>query len=277
MALAFLPSGFFAFGLFVSGSHIAVSRDLERIEEARIDQNRTRQISPFVARRLSALQEAPRKQTRYFERPVPMLTLFHTPGACSQASRIALEEAGADYQVQLVSFATGDQHKAEYLAINPRGRVPALATENGILTETPAILLYIAQRFPEAALAPLQDIFALAQAQSFNSFISSTLHVAHAHGRRGNRWADDPGSLEDMKRKVPETVAAAFTQIEENLFKGPWVLGENYSICDGYLHTVAGWMESDGITPTRFPRLLDHRRRMEQRPALQRLNATENL
>ncbi|WP_020591564.1 glutathione S-transferase family protein [Kiloniella laminariae] len=205
-----------------------------------------------------------------------MLTLFHTPGACSQASLIALEEAGADYRIHLVSFATGDQNKAEFLAINPRGRVPALATEDGILSETPAILFYIAQRFPAAKLAPLDNIFALAQAQAFNSFISSTLHVAHAHGRRGSRWADDPAALEDMKRKVPETVAAAFAQIEENLFKGPWVLGENYSICDGYLHTVAGWMESDGIDPASFPKLFDHRQRMEERPALQRLRARES-
>ena len=83
-----------------------------------------------------------------------MLKLFYAPNTCALASHIALEEAGADYQTVRLDFRADEQRKPEYLAINPKGRVPALATDRGILTETPAILAFVAQSFPQAKLAP---------------------------------------------------------------------------------------------------------------------------
>ena len=199
-----------------------------------------------------------------------MLKLFYSPGSCALASHIALEEAGADYQAVRVNFADGEQRKPEYLKINPKGRVPALITERGILTETPAILVYIAQTHRARALAPLDDPFDFARLQSFNSYLCATVHVAHAHGGRGARWADDPSSLEDMKRKVPQTVAACFDLIEGTMLAGPWVMGEHYSVSDPYLFTVARWLERDGIDIERYPKVADHHRRMADRPAVAR-------
>ena len=204
-----------------------------------------------------------------------MLKLFYAPGSCALASHIALEEAGADYVAHRMDLRAGDQRKPDYLAVNPKGRVPALVTDRGILTENPAILAFVAQSFPQANLAPLDDPFAFAQAQSFNSYLCATVHVAHAHGRRGYRWADHETSFEDMRRKVPETVGACFDLIEREMFKGPWVMGEGYSICDAYLFTLAEWLESDGLDPTRFPKVLDHRTRMYERPAVKRALAAE--
>jgi glutathione S-transferase len=201
--------------------------------------------------------------------------LFYAPGTCALASHIALEEAGAEYEAVRVDFNANEQRKPEYLAINPKGRVPALATERGILTENPAILAFVAHSFPKASLAPLDDAFAFAQAQSLNNYLCATVHVAHAHGRRGYRWADQETSFEDMKRKVPETVGACFELIEREMFKGPWIMGEAYTICDPYLFTVAEWLESDGVDPKRFPKVLDHRTRMYQRPAVKRALAQE--
>ncbi|MDB5442598.1 MAG: glutathione S-transferase, partial [Phenylobacterium sp.] len=142
-----------------------------------------------------------------------MMQLFHAWGSCSLASLIALEEAGADYELSVMSTRDGDQRLPGYLAINPKGRVPALVTERGVLTETPAILAFIAQSYPEARLAPLDDPFGFAQAQAFNSYLCATVHVAHAHRHRGYRWADDPAALAEMTRKAPETVAAGFQLI----------------------------------------------------------------
>src|SRR5579862_4850057 len=99
-----------------------------------------------------------------------MLKLFHAWGSCSLALLIALEEAGADYELVVISTKDGDQRQPDYLAINPKGRVPALITDRGVLTETPAMLAYIAQSWPAAKLAPLEDPFAFAQAQAFNSY-----------------------------------------------------------------------------------------------------------
>ena len=127
-----------------------------------------------------------------------MLTLFYAPKTCALASHIALEEAGAEYSAERISFEKEEQRSPRYLAINPKGRVPALVTERGILTETPAILAFIAQSFPASALAPLPDPFGFAQVQAFNSYLCSTLHVAHAHGLRGDRWADDPAAFASL-------------------------------------------------------------------------------
>src|SRR5437879_4776255 len=132
-----------------------------------------------------------------------MLKLYYTPGTCALASHIALEEAGGAYAAERVDFKSGQQTSPEYLAINPKGRVPALVTDRGVLTETPAILAFVAQSFPAAKLMP-DDAFAFAQAQSFNSYLCSTVHVAHAHKGRGYRWAVEESSFADMKRKVPE-------------------------------------------------------------------------
>src|SRR3954451_24994578 len=98
-----------------------------------------------------------------------MLKLYYAPHTCALASHIALEEAGAAYETVRLNFKTEDQKKPGYLAINPKGRVPALVTGQGIITETPAILLYIAQTHPAAKLAPSDDPYRQAKAQAFNS------------------------------------------------------------------------------------------------------------
>jgi len=206
-----------------------------------------------------------------------MLKLFYAPNTCALASHIALQEAGADYETVRLDFRKNEQRDAKYLAINPKGRVPALATDKGILTETPAILAFIAQSFPQSHLAPLDDPFAFARVQSFNSYLCATVHVAHAHRLRGYRWVDaeDAVALAAMLKKVPQSVAECFELIESEMFVGPWVMGEKYTICDPYLFTLAGWLEGDGVDPARFPKVLDQRRRMSERPAVKAALAEE--
>lgn len=194
-----------------------------------------------------------------------MITLYYAANTCSLASHIALEDAGAAYELRRVDFATTEQQSPEYLEINPKARVPAMVTSRGILTETPAMLAFIAQSYPDAGLAPLDDPFAFAEIQAFNSYLCSSLHVAHAHRGRGHRWATEESSFEDMRRMVPKTVAAGFELIETTMFRGPWVMGETYSIADPYLFTIAQWMERDGVDPARFPKVADHRARMAER------------
>ena len=198
------------------------------------------------------------------------LTLYFTPGTCAQAVRIALEEAQAPYTLVRVDFASQQQRSPEYLAVNPKGRVPALVTEHGTLTETPALLAYVAQRFADARLAPA-DPFGFARLQEFHSYLASTVHIAHAHRPRASRWADEPEAQAAMQRKVPANMTECFALIERHyLGDGPWVLGEQYSVADGYLFTVAGWLKSDGVDIAQFPKVHAHSQRMAQRPAVQR-------
>ena len=201
-----------------------------------------------------------------------MFKLYYAPGTCALASHIALEEVGAPYSAERLNFKNNQQNSADYLRINPKGRVPALVTDKGVLTETPAILAFIAQSFPDAKLVP-QDAFAFAQVQSINSYLCSTVHVAHAHKLRGARWATEEASFADMKRKVPETMTACFALIERDMLQGPWVMGEQYTICDPYLYTISGWLEGDGVDLATLPKVAAHRQRMEARPAVQKVLA----
>jgi len=204
-----------------------------------------------------------------------MLKLYFAPGTCALASHIALQDAGAAYTVERIDFKSNQQNSADYLAINPKGRVPALVTDRGILTETPAMLAFIAQSFPQAALAPLGDAFAFADVQAFNSYLCSTVHIAHAHRMRGYRWATDESSFADMKRKVPDSVGASFALIERGMLRGPWVMGEQYTICDPYLFTLSQWLEGDGVDLAALPKVMDHRKRMSERPAVRAALAEE--
>jgi len=204
-----------------------------------------------------------------------MFTLYYAPNTCALASHIALEHVGAEYQAVRVDFSRSEQRSPDYMRINPKGRVPALVTSRGILTETPAILMFICQSFPDAGLAPLEDAFGLAQMNAFNSYLCSTVHVAHAHRMRGYRWVDDPIAIAAMQKKVPQSVGECFELIEREYLRGPWVLGEHYSVSDMYLFTLAQWLEADGVDPERFPKVAKHRLRMSRDPIVSKTVASE--
>lgn len=204
-----------------------------------------------------------------------MFTLYYAPHTCSLASHIALRDAGAPYELRRIDFASTEQRSPAYLKVNPKARVPAMVTARGILTETPAMLAFIAQSFPDAHLAPLGDPFAFAELQAFNSYLCATLHVAHAHRMRGPRWAEEASSFADMQRTVPRSVGACYDLIERDLLKGPWVMGDAYTVADPYLFTLAQWLEDDGVDPARIPRVMAHRARMAERPNVRTAIAEE--
>jgi glutathione S-transferase len=207
-----------------------------------------------------------------------MLKLFTAPGSCALASHIALEEAGADYQTINMSLKDGDQRKPEFLAVNPKGRVPALVTDRGILTENPVILGYIAQTYPDAGLAPVTDSFAFGDMQAFNIFLAATVHPAFAHVYRPYRYADGEAAHAAMKAKAPDALAEHFSLIEQKLADGrPWVHGDHYWVSDGYLIVFTRWLErSFPEVAARFPETIGHRRRVEARPATRRVLASAN-
>lgn len=196
-------------------------------------------------------------------------TFYTAPGTCALATHIALHEAGAEFDLVKLDIAAGQQQGPDYLRVNPKGRVPALATPQGVLTETPALLAFVAQSFPAAGLAPLDDPFAFARMQELASYLASTAHVAHAHKRRGARWADDPAAHEAMRAKVPQTMTVCAAYLEAQIV-GPWVAGERYTVVDGYLYTVGSWLEGDGVDMTRFPKLTAYLERVGQRDAVRR-------
>lgn len=200
------------------------------------------------------------------------MKLYYAFDTCALASHITLIEAGAEYELARISFKNEEQTKPEYLAINPKARVPALITNEGTLTETPAMLVYIAQKFPAKNLALMNEPFKFAEVQAFNSYLCSSAHVAHAHRMRGSRWVDPANehAIKAMRKKVPESVSAHFDLIERKFFKGPYVMGDRYTICDPYLFTLSQWLEADGVDMARIPRVREFRERMRARPSVKR-------
>ena len=192
-----------------------------------------------------------------------MLTLHYAPKTISVATVITLEAVGADYTAVRVDFASAEQTKDAYRAINPKGRVPALVTPEGILTETPAILEYIAP-----GLVP-SDPFAAAKMRELMAYLNGTMHPHHAHKLRGERWADQESSFEDMRQKVPQRMGECSAYLSEVLPALPFASGDMLVASDPYLYVVLSWLEGDGVDIADFPVLAAFQQKMRAHPAVQ--------
>jgi len=206
-----------------------------------------------------------------------MLKFFYGPNACSLASHIALAEAGAEFEAIRLDLKSGEQRKPEYMAVNPKGRVPALVTPRGTLTENVVILGWVAQTYPQAHLRPEGDFFAFSEMQAFNLYLAATIHVTFAHLFRSERYADSESAREEMKTKVPSSLAMQWNLIEDRLSDGrPWVCGKQYTVADAYLYVFARWLERDGAGgSSAMPLTRAHRARMQERAAVKKVLAAE--
>jgi glutathione S-transferase len=200
------------------------------------------------------------------------MQLYYAPNTIAVATAIALEEAGLEYEAVRIDFAAKEQTGAAYAQINPKGRVPALAVDGGILTETPALLEYIAELAPEKQLMPA-GIIERARMREVISYLASTMHVNHAHKMRGARWATKTSSYKDMQSKVPQTMAASCDFICRQGLRGPFVLGEAFSIADCHLYTICTWLEGDGVRLADYPKLQTFMAAMEARDSVRAVHA----
>jgi len=185
------------------------------------------------------------------------ITLYTAQASIGWVSHIALEESGLDYEAVALDFSRQQQTSADYLKINAKARVPSLVVDQGIITETPAILTYIAQLAPNSPLV-----------NSFNNYLCSTVHVAHAHKMRGHRWVDDEAAKKAMTAYVPTSLGLCIDLIEGELLQGPWVHGDSFSISDPYLYRISTWMDSDGVDINKYPKVKAHREAMEARESV---------
>ena len=184
-----------------------------------------------------------------------MLTLYFAPGASSMAAHIALHEVGAPFEAIPVSFHRNETRSAEFLAVNPEGKVPTLLIDGRPLTEVAGILYYLARRYPEARLLPHGDPEAEARVVSWMSFVASTIHPAR---RQGLEHAMQVYALADAR-----------------LDASGWASGD-YSIADIHLFRLY-WRFAASLKPPpgSFPRLEAHHARMMARPAVIRTIAAE--
>ena len=202
-----------------------------------------------------------------------MLKLYYSPGACALASHIALEEAGARFELELVNLREGQQKSPEYLTINPAGSTPALITPEGVLTENSVIMSYVAQTHPDAKLADLDSRFNFHKMLSFCGFLGASLHPAI-----GRALFARPPLEGEAKAAAVEAGMVKYRIVEDSLFQGPWAMGDDYTVADGYLYVFCRWVKAAGLLdPERFPKLNAHIARMQARPAVQRALATEGI
>lgn len=213
---------------------------------------------------------------------MPQYRLYHSPGACSLAAHIAFEELGVAYEPVRVVIAEGQNQTAEYLAINPRGRVPALIIGEGeseqVLTELAAILIYLAQTYPAVGLLPL-DTPTFVRAVEWMSWLGATMHAGGVRTvLRPDRFISDPAAAEAVKTRGTENVRIGFADIESRLHGRPWALGECYSMIDAYLLVFFRWGNRIGL-PMRtdyphYTRIMDA---VRTRPAVQRAITHEGI
>jgi glutathione S-transferase len=177
--------------------------------------------------------------------------LYYAPGACSLSPHIALREAGLPVTLEKVDLIAGKTETgADYAAVNPKGYVPALQLENGaVLTEGAVIARYIADLAPDAALAPKPGSFERVRLEEIMNFIGSELHKAYTP-------LFLPDTTEEGRTAARARVAKKLAYIEGILADGrSHLLGEQFSVADGYLFTIVNWSESRGVPLDAFPKL----------------------
>jgi len=203
-----------------------------------------------------------------------MLKLYYSPGACALASHIALEEAHADYELVRIDLSKGEQKTPAYLAVNPAGVTPALVTDEGVLTENLAIMWYVAATHPEAGLLPPAGApFELAHMHAVNGYLGASLHPAI-----GKVLFARPPLEGDARAAALEPALAKYDLVEHHLLKGPWVMGERYTVSDGYLSVFSRWLRlNDLLDKERFPKLNAHLTLVQSRPCVQKVLHLEGL
>ena len=206
-------------------------------------------------------------------------TLYYAPGACSLAAHIALEEAGGPFETVRLDLARGEQRAARYLAVNERGRVPALVEDGWVLTENSAILRHVARAHPEARLLP-EDPRQLAVVDEWLGWLATAHHIAYAHVRRPERYSTDEAAFPEIRARGADTYGDLCTMTEVRLSNGGWALGERYSVVDPYLLVFWVWARGPALgfdMPARFPAWTAHARSRAARPAVRAVFAREGL
>jgi glutathione S-transferase len=206
-----------------------------------------------------------------------VLRLFYSPGAVSLVSHIALEETGAEFEAVRVAIAEGAHWQPEYLAINPRGLVPALEIDGRVVVETPAILTVIGHLYPKSGLLPIDDLFANARVLELLSFFASSVHPGFARLFRAARSSWGRSLPEAMVADDRAILQRFFGDIEALLSRGDWLLGNRHTVADGYPLTFLRWARRQRFDTAPYPRWIAHARRMTDRPAVRRAIAREGL
>lgn len=197
------------------------------------------------------------------------MKLYLTPGACSLASHIALRELGLSFETEKVDLATKKTASgADFTAVNPKGYVPTLEVDEGVLTENVAVLQYIADLQPESGLAPAPESFERYRLLEWLAFINSEIH-------KGYKPYFDPTATDQEKARASEKLGQRLAYVEPSLDGKSFLMGEQFTVADAYLYTVLTWAPIAGLDLARWPNTQAYFRRVGERPAVQAAQEAE--
>lgn len=205
-----------------------------------------------------------------------MLKLYYSPGACSLVTHIALEEAGAVYEPVRIVLAEGEHLKPEYSAINPHARVPALATDRGIVTENIAILNLIADLYGKPGSVPRRDPYEAARCNELLAWCASTIHISFATIWRGSRFTSDESIWPLLEKGGRGALERHFAELD-SLCVDDWLAPGGFSAADSYALTFIRWAKRIGFDIGRYPQWVALAARVLDWPAVQRVLEQEGL
>jgi glutathione S-transferase len=200
------------------------------------------------------------------------MKLYFFPGACSLAPHIALNEAGLSYTLDQLDRATKQTKSGKnYLTVNPKGMVPALELDDGqVLTELPAVIQYIADRKPEANIAPPAGTMARYRLQEWLTFIGTEIHKSFTP-------LFNPKMVDEGKTIYKAILNARFDYLAKALEGRNYLVGDAFTVADAYLFTVLNWTRYTGIDLGQWPVLKAYHERIFARPAVQAAMKEEGL
>jgi glutathione S-transferase len=203
-----------------------------------------------------------------------MLTLYYSPGACSMASHIALEETGEPYEAKETLLSKNQHKSSEYLSVNPRGKVPALVVDGQLITENTAILTYIGKRFPKTKMLPDEPL-AQARCISQMAWFSNTPHISQRGIMRPYRFASDKEHHEDVKATMKSNFWSDLQEIDASIDAKTWVLGDEYTMADPYALVFYRWGVRAELPMSELKSYTRLKDRLLERPAVRTVLARE--
>jgi glutathione S-transferase len=200
-----------------------------------------------------------------------MLTLYYSPGACSLASHITIEESGAAYEGQPVLLAKGEHMTPEYKKINPRSKVPALKLDDGnVVTENTAILTYLGRKFPERNLLPKDELGQI-RCISTCAWLSNTVHPCFTHIFRPEKFSDDEAARPSIKETGKKSFWANLQEIDSLIDGNQWLMGSQFTVCDPYAIVFYAWGKRIELPVQELKNYTAWKDRMLQRPAVRKI------
>lgn len=206
-----------------------------------------------------------------------MQALYYSPGACSLAAHIILEEIGEPFEARQVRIREGEHLRTEYLAINPHGRVPTLVDGEFTLAESPAILTYLAHKHRGSGLIDWQNGESVGRTLQLLNFFASSVHVAFAQVWRSARYANSEAARSEVVDVGKATVESCFQELEELASTDSWLVAGKFSIADPYMLVFYRWGGLIGLEMKRYAHWSGHKDRMLERGAVQRAVKREGL